>query len=237
MRGFVLVLFAAVPLFGGTVYTSTTCDGVTNGGNYPTAGGTCGSGTGGSTGSSAEASLAEMYVYATAWAGYDTPDSSGATASLTQDFILTVTGGQGDGYAETEGLYASGQWRDAENSAFASVSLGECSFGSGSDVEPPQYCQVPFVFGVPQTLTFSETASASAGPYTGLAGATGSAGGVGGFLFFDDYGQQLSGVTYSFVATDQPPSGTPEPRTLPLLTAMACAAFIAFKLRRGSPAC
>jgi hypothetical protein len=60
---------------------------------------------------------------------------------------------------------------------------------------------------------------------------------VGGFLFFDDYGQQLSGVTYSFVATDQPPSGTPEPRTLPLLTAMACAAFIAFKLRRGSPAC
>jgi hypothetical protein len=29
MRGFVLVLFAAVPLFGGTLNTTVTCDGVT----------------------------------------------------------------------------------------------------------------------------------------------------------------------------------------------------------------
>ena len=52
------------------------------------------------------------------------------------------------------------------------------------------------------------------------------------FVFFNDQGQ-MSGVTYTFV----PGEVTPEPRTLPLLTAMACAAFIAFKLRRGSPAC
>jgi hypothetical protein len=51
-------------------------------------------------------------------------------------------------------------------------------------------------------------------------------------VFFNDQGQ-MSGVTYTFV----PGEVTPEPRTLPLLTAMACAAFIAFKLRRGSPAC
>ena len=229
MRGFVLVLFAAVPLFGGTVSTSATCDGVTNEGSYGAA--SCGdSGIGGA---SAEASLAEMYVYAIASSGYDTPDSSSATASLTQDFILTVTGGQGDGYAETEGLYVSGQWRGPQAWASASASLGPCHFESESDVGLPQICQVPFVFGVPQTLTLSESVSASAGPYIGTPGATGSAGLENYFfVFFNDQGQ-MSGVTYTFV----PGEVTPEPRTLPLLTAMACAAFIAFKLRRGSTAC
>jgi hypothetical protein len=151
MRGFVLVLFAAVPLFGGTVSTSVTCIPI---------------GCTGTTYASAEASLAEMYVYVIAWAGYDTPDSSSATASLSQDFILTVTGGQGGGYAETQGLYAFGQYRSPQAQAEGSVSLGGCSFESDSDVNPPQYCQVPFVFGVPQTLTLSLSASASAGPYT-----------------------------------------------------------------------
>jgi hypothetical protein len=54
-----------------------------------------------------------------------------------------------------------------------------------------------------------------------------------GFSFITAYGQPLSGIAYTFV----PGEATPEPGTLPLLTAMACAAFIAFKLRRGSPAC
>lgn len=224
MRGFVLVLLASIPLFGGTVNTSVTCIPI---------------GCTGTTGASAEASLAEMYVYVTAWTGFDTPDSSSAMASLSQDFILTVTGGQGDGYAETQGLYASGQWRGPQAWASASVSLGGCSFESYSDVHPPQNCQVPFVFGVPQTLTLSLSASASAGPYTDQAGATGSAGGPygfpDGFVFFNDQGQPLSGVTYTFVTTDLPPSATPEPGTLPLLTAVACAAFIAFKRRGRSP--
>ena len=34
MRGFVLVLFAGVPLFGGTLDTSVTCNGVSNGVSY-----------------------------------------------------------------------------------------------------------------------------------------------------------------------------------------------------------
>jgi hypothetical protein len=223
MRSFVLVLFAAVPLFGGTVETSVTCDG--------TASTLCGSSF--ATGASAEASLAEMYVYVIAWTGYGTPDSSSATASLSQDFILTVTGGQGDGYAETElGAYGGNPWSGGQ--AWGSESLGGCNFWSGHDVNPPEYCQVAFVFGVPQTLTLSESAGASVGPYS-YGGASGGAGGPGAFAFFNDQGQPLSGITYTFVPTDQPPSAAPEPGTLPLLTAMACAAFIAFKRRRGSP--
>jgi hypothetical protein len=48
---------------------------------------------------------------------------------------------------------------------------------------------------------------------------------LGGGYFFDAYGQRLGYYNYSFVAT-------PEPGTLPLLTAMACAALIAFDRRR-----
>jgi hypothetical protein len=81
-----------------------------------------------------------MYVTASASTGWDIPDSSSATASLSQDFILTVTGGQGDGYAETEGLYASGGDPWSGGQAWGSASLGGslsgCSFESGSDVPP-----------------------------------------------------------------------------------------------------
>jgi hypothetical protein len=230
MRGFVLVLFAAVPLFGGTVYTSATCDGVTSGGSGDTS--FC-SGNDGIGGASAGVLLADWYVYANAGSDLGAASSMSATASLSQYFILTVTGGSGDGYAEPQQLYAVGG-HPSNGEGWASASLGGCAFGSSEDVEPPQYCpwwSVPFVFGAPQTLTLSESASASVGP---LGTESAAAGFVGGFLFFNAQGQQLSGITYTFVPTDQPPSATPEPGTLPLLSAVACAAFIAFKLRRRS---
>ena len=144
-------------------------------------------------------------MYARAWTGYDTPDGSGATASLSQDFILTVTGGQGGGYAETEGLYASGGDPWSGGQAWGSASLGGCSFESSSDVNLPQYCQVAFVFGVPQTLTLSLSAGASVGAYSSAA-TSGSAGLANYFfVFFNDQGRPLSGISCTFVPTDQPP--------------------------------
>jgi len=222
MRGFVLILFAAVPLFGGTVSTSVTCDGVTYEGSDTAS---CGSLLG--TGASAQVSW--MSVNATAWTGFSGGDSS-AYASLTGDYILTVTGGYGSGYAEPEFLMASGGFHGYGG---ASASLGGCSvessMGRGAAGCPPT--SVAFVFGVPQTLAFSESAEGGAAG-SGTPEDGGSAE-LYSFLFFSSYGQPLSGITYSFV--DQPPSATPEPGTLPLLTAMACAAFIAFKRRRRSP--
>jgi hypothetical protein len=87
------------------------------------------------------------------------------------------------------------------------------------------------VFGAPQTLTLSESASASAGYFYGVP-PVGGAAGLSDFEFFNAYGQQLSGISYSFVPADQP-SATPEPDTL-ALAAMACAFLIAFERRRRS---
>jgi hypothetical protein len=203
MRGFVLVLFASVPLFGGTVSTSATCDGNTSEGSDAAGCGVLWSTW--TSGASAQASLTEMYVTASASTGWDIPDSSSATASLSQDFILTVTGGQGDGYAETElGAYGGNPWSGGQG--WGSESLGGCNFWSGDDVNPPEYCQLAFVFGVPQTLTLSESAGASVGPYSS-AGTSGGAGMPGYFTFFSDQGQPLSGVTYTLV----PGEATPEP--------------------------
>jgi hypothetical protein len=158
--------------------------------------------------------------------------SSSATASLTWDFILTVTGGYGDGYAEPElsvgaNSYGGVGWGDA------SASLGGC-WMNASGGTPPGGCSptsVAFVFGVPQTLTLFESADASAGYFYGVP-PVGGAASMSGFEFFKAYGQPLSGFTYTFVPADQP-SATPEPDTL-ALAAMACAFLIAFERRRRS---
>ena len=158
--------------------------------------------------------------------------STSATASLTWDFILTVTGGYGDGYAEPElsvgaDSYGGVGWGDA------SASLGGC-WMNASGGTPPGGCSptsVAFVFGVPQTLTLFESADASAGYFYGVP-PVGGAASMSGFEFFKAYGQPLSGFTYTFVPADQP-SATPEPDTL-ALAAMACAFLIAFERRRRS---
>ena len=172
-----------------------------------------------------------MYVNATAWALY--PGSGGADASLTGDYILTVTGGYGNGYAEPEFLIGASSLGNGGGEA--SVSLGGCWLQTV--FVPPGPCpqtSVAFVFGVPQTLTLSEDAEADTlGSWAGTAPEVGGMVQLDGFSFITAYGQPLSGIAYTFV----PGEATPEPGTLPLLTAMACAAFIAFKLRRGSPAC
>jgi hypothetical protein len=173
-----------------------------------------------------------MSVYAVAWTAFSGGDSS-AEASLTGDYILTVTGGYGSGYAEPEFMMGSNGFGDGEGQAI--VSLGGCyvesSMGGPAPGCPPT--SVAFVFGVPQTLALSEYAQGGAAGWG--TPEDGAEAGLFGFSFITAYGQPLSGITYTFVPTDQPPSAMPEPGTLPLLNAMACAAFIAFKRRRRSP--
>ena len=65
MRGFVLVLFASIPLFGGSADISVTCDGVSVVGSGTAS---CSFGDFWTTGASAQASLTGMSVSAMAWA-------------------------------------------------------------------------------------------------------------------------------------------------------------------------
>jgi hypothetical protein len=69
---------------------------------------------------------------------------------------------------------------------------------------------VSFVFGVPQQLTFSQSADAMAGP----SGAVYGERYFQGFLFFNDQYQLLSGANYSFTPGDLGPAGAPEPCTI-----------------------
>lgn len=229
MRGFVLVFFASISLFGGTVDTSATCDGVTYQGSDSAS---CGNQYADAS-AQAQASLTSMSVYASAQTWMPTwgvsAGSSSATASLSQDFILTVTGGYGDGYAQPEFSLGSHSYFGV-GWGTASISLGGCSefsSGGGQGVPCPT-TSVAFVFGVPQTLTLSESAWAGAGGYFYGVGTVGGLAGLDGFSF-SGWG---SSVTYTFVPAP-PPSPTPEPGTL-ALTAMACAALIAFAGRRRS---
>lgn len=227
MRSFVLVFLAALSLSGSTLVTvSATCNGATYQGGDSVS---CGDYTAGAT---AMASLANLFVMAGASAG-PYPSTSSASASLSEDFILTVTGGYGDGYAAPELSAGASNW-GAPAVAWAGASLGGCSVGAYGTGPPADYCSptsVAFVFGVPQMLTLSESAGAEAGPWEwGTPEVEGSAA-FGGFFFFDAQGQPLSDVTYTFVPVDS--SATPEPATLPILAVLAAAAFIA-RYRRAA---
>jgi hypothetical protein len=107
----------------------------------------------------------------------------------------------------------------------ATASLGQCLLPSDG-----YFCNVPFTFGVPETLTLTLFAGAATfGEEYESASASGEAA-YNGFLgFYDVYGDRLSGVTYQIGSVGQ---STPEPGTL-LLTAMAGAALLACALRRG----
>ena len=162
------------------------------------------------------------------------PGSSSASASFTEGFILTVTGGSGDGYAEPLfALSAGGSSEGFQGFGEASASLGGCALQTNG--APPGTCSpmsVPFVFGVPQMLTLSESTSADVlSPWSEPSSLAYGNASMTGFEFFDANGQPLNGVSYSFVSTGQP-SGVPEPGTFPILTTMACAALIAFARRR-----
>ena len=227
MRLLVLILVACASGFADLLDTSATCNGVTYSG---TDSASCGAGTYASA--SAEANLAGLYV--TVWVTSYTGYTSAASASLTGDYVLTVMGGSGDGFAEPQ-LYAAGGNEGAEAVGWSQESLGNSSGGCEVDGPnegfPYSTCtptSLPFVSGIPQTLDLSMYADATSGPGYPDNGVGSGAGGVG-FVFYDVNGQPLSGVTYTFTPT-------PEPGMFPLLAAMACAALIARKrLRKSRP--
>ncbi len=225
MRGFVLVLLASIPLFGGTFGTEADCYGVVvNGGvsaSCATAWGTYAFATVSLTGLSVSAEAGAEVAY----------NWGSASAGFTEGFMLTVTGASGDGYAEP--LFSSNASPSQGAATFGEVSasLGGCSLDTvGAALGSCSPTSIPFVFGVPQTLTLAEYAVANASSPFGSSAVASWA----GFEFFDANGQPLSDVSYSFVSTGQP-TGLPEPGTL-ILTAIACAALVAFARRLGNSA-
>jgi hypothetical protein len=218
MRVLVSFLLVCVPSFAGTIYLDASCSGEVT--TYTSDSASCGSYN---PGASAEVSVTGQYVSAGAWAGYG--QSASASASFTQDYVFTVWGGSGDGFAEPL-LMVQGD-RQGSDSAGASASLGGCELSQGGS-GPPLHCNwasIPFEYNVPQILTLSLSAGADAYPYQN--GTEYGTAEEDGFTFFDTSGNPLGGVPYSF-----DPVPAPEPGTLPLLTAMACAAIIAVKRRR-----
>jgi hypothetical protein len=214
MRALISILFAYIPIFAGTMDTSSvTCNGVV----YQGADLSCGS----QSEPGPYASNNQSTLMAEAWG------SSSASATFIQTYVLTVTGGLGDGFAEPI-LQVSGDRYVGVAGASASASFGGCElYQSGEG--PPMYCywnSVPFAFGVPQTITLSLSADAWS---IADAPPVGSLAMWNGLNFFDTEGQPLSGINYSL---DEVFEQTPEPATLSLLMGMACVAIFVIDGRR-----
>jgi hypothetical protein len=235
MRRLFLILVACAPGFAQTLSTAATCNGVTY---YGTFSASCGE----SNTTNASASSGGGFV--DALASSLASDSSSASASFSEAYILTVMGGIGDGFADP-GLSAGGDSFGAEDVAYSSAALYSNSGGCEASGDPlPPYSfstcgptSMSFVFGVPQTVDIDLSATATSGPGYEDPGVNGGAG-IGGFSFYDANGNPLNGVTYTFVPAPPPPTPTPEPGMFPLLAAIASAALIARKrLRRSFPVC
>ena len=232
MRSLVSVFLLSIPLSAGTVGTAVNCGGPPIVGSYSAACGSFGTGTG----AEAEASLTGMFASAGASTG-NSWDGSSASANFSADYMLTVTGGSGYGFFEP--LW-SGSFEndDGLGQSWGQVELGSCLMIS-TDGPPFSIGCTPtpmgptnfFAFGVPEIVGYGASVTAYAGPSLNYIpqGVSGWAGGYPDLEFFDANGQPLSGITYTFV-----PVATPEPATLPLLTAMVCAALIAIKRHRRS---
>jgi hypothetical protein len=230
MRRLFLLLVACVPGFADTLSTSVTCNGVTYNG---TASASC-------TDSDASASASSGNQMVGVFVLTDPGGSSQASASLSGVYELTVFGGSGDGFAAPElsassGFDGAGADSQAQESLMNSSGAGcyATSLEGGMLETNCTSTSLPFVFGVPETLTLSMNASAfSLGFYESYP-ITGGAGGVG-FAFYDVNGNPLP-ATYTFVPASST-APTPEPGMFPLLAAMACAALIARRrLRKSFP--
>jgi len=153
--------------------TSVTCDGVT----YVGAGSvSCGNQI--LAGASAVATEQIVYVLLNNSPG----NSASGSASFSMDYLLTVFGGSGDGSAEPQ-LSAGSDPNSGQDEAAAGAYLGNCEATAqggdwGNTCTPTS---LPFVFGVPQTLTLSMSANATAANY-GSDTMSANAG-FGGFLF------------------------------------------------------
>jgi len=232
MRRLFLILVACAPGFADTLNTSVTCNGVTYNG---TASASCADPNASASASSGN-QMVGIYLLS------DPGGSSLASASLSGVYELTVFGGSGDGFAAPE-LSASSEFDGAGADSQAEESLtnssgGGCSASSFYGGMLETNCtstSLPFVFGVPETLTLSMDASGFSSADYETYPITGGAGGVG-FAFYDVNGNPLP-ATYTFVPASST-TPTPEPGMFPLLTTIACAALIARKrLRKSFPVC
>ena len=210
MRRFIPILFACASGFAGTIQTSVTCDGVTYFGS-----GSASCGDNQNVGASALAT--DQFVDVGV---FNAPlNSASAWALFSMDYVLTVFGGSGDGFAEPQ-LEALSAPNFGQDSSAAGADLGCEALAEGGDrYNTCTPTSLPFVFGVPQTLTLSMDAQATASNY-GYDSMEANAG-FGGFWFYVN-GQPFD-ATYTFTPV-------PEPGMFPLLAAMACAALIAKRL-------
>jgi hypothetical protein len=233
MRRLFLILAACAPGFASTVVnTLAGCDGVID---FGTASASCEVSL--QTSASAEASTATLSVDTTVNAS--PPGISSAEASLSGAYVLTVTGGSGDAFAEPQLSTELELGTDSVFRNYASVGLanasGGCTAMAGNGNPFLNTCTptaVPFVFNTPQVLfliMFAET-QIQPGAIRDYDSASAA---EAGFVFYGANGQVLNGVTYSFVPVSSfiP---TPEPGMFPLLAAMACAVPIARRRRRRS---
>ena len=177
----------------------------------------------------ASASAGANWVRAEAWP-LEFFDSFSAQARFQADYVLTVTGGVGMAFAEPC-LLAGASWRGGAyaDGSVGSVGVWASGWGNGGDVTchgpVPDHGWLPFVFGVPQTLTVDFSTSVNAWRLTGAT--------VGfveftGFRFFDAHQNLLTGITYTF-------NEVPEPGTFPILAAIAATALAIRARHRKDP--
>jgi hypothetical protein len=212
MFRYVLSLTFAVSLASaGTISTTATCDGVTTFGTF--------SARCDDRFSLAEADLGTpsegfpggtFIVNVGAVKGIGPPiglGSASASASFSNDYVFTITGGTGDGFfypciSSQENGGATG------GMSFGGIEL--IIFGAETCGLAPRAAPKPFTFGVPQIVHITMGASVSPAAFGREAGGTAF---LREILFFDPSGNQLSGVTYTLV-----PAPAPEPSALSSLS-------------------
>jgi hypothetical protein len=219
VRIVVWFLLASIPLSASSIDVSVWCT------NPGTAQGTTQGPESASCGNSfdtASATAGEFRVAADASAGIG---YSLATASFSEDLVLTFFGGTGVGFAQPSLTLSI--FQQFGSSGFATASLGGCVLTWPGYLCP--WNSVYFSFGVPETMTLSLNAAAQAfGELYESSVGYGEASYDGFYGFYDAYGNPLSGVTYEIGSGGQ---SIPEPGTL-LLTALAGAALLACSRRR-----
>jgi PEP-CTERM motif len=197
MFKYILSVSLAVGLVSAaTISTSATCDGVTtvgtdfagcDDGHFEARAGVSSTGAGASA----------MFLPSSP------PDfrGGGASASFSDDYVFTVTGGTGAGFFHPCVSGSAGRISDAG----AGVSLG----GTGVSVINPPCADTsfafsnsaPFTFGVPQIVHYSITASANPSPLHGSAFASVT---FDGIVFFDPAGNPLPNATFALVSVPEP---------------------------------